>query len=162
MWSEKLGEILPLLGHRNWILIVDKAFPLQSAAGMTYIDTGEEITDVLDMVLQDIEKSVHLKPVIYRDRELEFLTEELAPGAGALKAMLAERVSQYQTAGQLHELMHEEVFAKLDAASRLFSVIVLKTECTLPYTSVFIELDCGYWDAGRERILRGKIKQGKE
>ena len=32
-WQEKLEEQLPLLGHRNWILIVDSAYPLQNASG---------------------------------------------------------------------------------------------------------------------------------
>jgi hypothetical protein len=29
-WQAKLDHDLPLLGHRNWILIVDSAYPLQS------------------------------------------------------------------------------------------------------------------------------------
>ncbi len=28
-WKQQLNKELPLLGHRNWILVVDKAFPLQ-------------------------------------------------------------------------------------------------------------------------------------
>ena len=36
-WQEVLEEDLHLLGHRNWILVVDKAFPEQSSAGMKYI-----------------------------------------------------------------------------------------------------------------------------
>lgn len=30
-WQSKVTEILPLLGHRNWILIVDSAYPLQTS-----------------------------------------------------------------------------------------------------------------------------------
>ena len=28
---------------------------------------------------------------------------------------------------------------------------------TIPYTSVFFELDCGYWNAGAEQRLREAI-----
>lgn len=28
-WQSKLQEKLPLLGHRNWIVITDMAYPLQ-------------------------------------------------------------------------------------------------------------------------------------
>jgi hypothetical protein len=28
-WQTRLRQILPLLGHRNWIMIVDSAYPLQ-------------------------------------------------------------------------------------------------------------------------------------
>lgn len=54
-------------------------------------------------------------------------------------------------------LMHEEVFSKMDKAAQLFGVVVLKTESTLPYSSLFIELDSKYWDADRERILRQRL-----
>jgi hypothetical protein len=37
--------------------------------------------------------------------------------------------------------------------------VVLKTEATIPYSSVFIQLDCGYWDANKEKKLREKMKQ---
>jgi len=30
----------------------------------------------------------------------------------------------------------------------------LKTNMTIPYTSVFFELDCGYWHPGAEERLR--------
>jgi hypothetical protein len=29
-----------------------------------------------------------------------------------------------------------------------------KTNLTLPYTSVFLQIDCGYWSADAERRLR--------
>jgi len=31
-WQEELERMLPLMGHRNWVLIVDKAFPLQGSS----------------------------------------------------------------------------------------------------------------------------------
>jgi len=33
-------------------------------------------------------------------------------------------------------------------------VLVIKTDMTIPYTSVFFELDCGYWDSDAEKRLR--------
>ena len=33
-WQTKLHQQLPLLGHRNWILIVDSAYPLQVSPGI--------------------------------------------------------------------------------------------------------------------------------
>jgi hypothetical protein len=35
---------------------------------------------------------------------------------------------------------------------------VLKTNMTLPYTSVFIELDCGYWSPEAEARLRAAME----
>jgi hypothetical protein len=37
-------------------------------------------------------------------------------------------------------------------------VLLLKTDLTLPYTSVFIRLDCGYWSDEAEQQLRAAIE----
>lgn len=39
-WREKVAEAMPLLGHRNMILVVDSAYPLQSAPGIETIETN--------------------------------------------------------------------------------------------------------------------------
>ena len=36
-WEERLEAELPLLGHRNWIVVTDMAYPLQSAPGIETI-----------------------------------------------------------------------------------------------------------------------------
>jgi len=47
---------------------------------------------------------------------------------------------------------------KLDEAAKTFRIIILKTDATLPYTSVFIRLDCGYWNDAAEQRLRHKLQ----
>lgn len=155
-WSAKFREVLPLLGHRNWVLVVDKAFPMQSAAGMTIMDSGEALPEVLSSVLSDIASASHVKPVIYTDRELDALDESFCTGIEALRQQIYSAIESYAEDGY-SSIMHEEVFAKLDAASKLFNVVVIKTEAVLPYTSVFIELDCGYWSAAQEATLRSRL-----
>lgn len=44
-------------------------------------------------------------------------------------------------------LPHEKIIANLDEAGATFKIVIIKTDMTLPYTSVFIRLDCGYWNA---------------
>ena len=41
MWKQEFEQLLPKLGHRNWILVVDQAYPLQSAQGILTIDTEQ-------------------------------------------------------------------------------------------------------------------------
>jgi len=50
-----------------------------------------------------------------------------------------------------------EIIKRLDESSKLFNVTILKTDEILPYTSVFLELDCGYWNAEKESRLRATI-----
>ena len=39
-WKARVAESMPLLGHRNWILVVDSAYPLQSSPGVETIETN--------------------------------------------------------------------------------------------------------------------------
>ena len=47
----------------------------------------------------------------------------------------------------------------LEDASESFNVLVIRTPTALPYTSVFIELQPGYWDAESEARLRERISR---
>jgi D-ribose pyranose/furanose isomerase RbsD len=154
-WKADFEQQLPLLGHRNWVLVVDKAFPLQSAAGMTVINTGEQLPIVLQEVMSNISKSTHVKPIVYTDLELKYITEDLSKGVGSLKATVFGTLKGFE----VKTILHNEVFAQLDTASKLFQVVVLKTETVIPYSSVFIQLDCAYWDGNREAILCERMRK---
>jgi Ni/Fe-hydrogenase subunit HybB-like protein len=153
-WKKEFDQVLPLLGHRNWILVVDKAYPSQSAPGITTIDTQAPLPAVLEKVVAAIKASSHVKPIFYTDKELGFITESMAPGVAALRKELARVLAGAQT----QTLLHDSVFAKLAEASKLFNVVILKTESVVAYSSVFIELDCAYWSAEKEQALRKKMK----
>jgi hypothetical protein len=153
-WTQDFERLLPLLGHRNWILVVDKAYPYQSAPGITYLDTKAPLPDVLARVVTAVKASSHVKPVYYTDQELAFLSEDLVAGVDAFRAALQNHLAGAET----KTLLHDSVFKRLDEAAKLFNVVVLKTECTIPYSSVFIELDCAYWSAEKEKALRSKMR----
>ena len=50
-WERKLRLELPLLGHRNWIVIADSAYPLQTAPGIESTHTETDQLAVLSVVL---------------------------------------------------------------------------------------------------------------
>lgn len=161
-WKPQFDQKLPLLGHRNWIVIADKAFPEQNAAGIEVINTNENLLPVLKYVLQQVKASGHVKPVIYQDKELQFITESQAKGVTSFR-LESEKLKKGNTSLELQPqtILHEAVFAKLDEASKLFKIVVLKTNETIPYTSVFLQLDCSYWNAEKEKKLREKMKSQK-
>lgn len=154
MWREKFDSQMPLLGHRNWILVVDKAYPMQSAGGILTINTGESLLPVLEYVLESIKKEKHTVPVVYTDKELDAMEDDLCTGIDDFKIKLKAVLKHTN----VKSILHDEIFNKLDNAAELFKIIVLKTECLMPYTSVFMELDCGYWTPEKEGALRKKIK----
>ena len=62
-------------------------------------------------------------------------------------------------AGQPAQILpHEQIIGKLDEAGKTFKVLLIKTPLTLPYTSVFFQLECGYWNAAAEKELRDALK----
>ena len=154
-WKEQLSAELPLLGHRNWILVVDKAFPAQTATGIKVINTGESLQDVLHFTLQKIDRSLHVKPIIYTDKELDYITPLMVSYIGDYKKQLQKTLNGVET----QTILHDSVFVKIDKASKLFKVVVLKTEETIPYSSVFLQLDCRYWSAEKEQELRELMKK---
>src|ERR1700679_3896093 len=66
-WQTKLAQILPLLGHRNWIMIVDSAYPLQSSAGVETLETNADQIEVIRKGLDAIDGSIQWKPIVYMD-----------------------------------------------------------------------------------------------
>ena len=152
-WKEQFNKKLNLLGHRNWVLVVDKAFPEQNALGMEFIYVNEGLLPVLKQVLTQINSSNHIKPIIYQDKELGFITENQARGVTQF-AQESKLIFGNQT---VQTMLHDSVFRKLDTESKLFKVLVIKTNETIPYTSVFLQLDCAYWNVQNEKQLRDTL-----
>lgn len=149
-WKVELQSRLSEFGHRNWILIVDKAFPAQNAEGIVTIDTGENLLNVLSYTLQQIDSSSHIKPIVYTDKELQFITNGQVADIDIYRNSLSEMIKKFNS----QVLLHDSIFAKMDKASMLFKVLVLKTNEKIPYSSVFIQLDCKYWTSEKEKQLR--------
>src|ERR1700686_1285750 len=94
-WRAVLDEELPVLGHRNWIVIVDSAYPLQSSPGVETIETGEDHLAVVDYVLGTLQNSTHVRPLVHTDKELEFVPEKEAPGVSRYREELKARISGF-------------------------------------------------------------------
>jgi hypothetical protein len=155
-WRAIVEEKLPLLGHRNWIVVADSAYPWPASAGIDTVATGSDHLEVLRGVLEAVARFRHVRPIVHTDAELPFVAEAHAPGVTAYRAALGAVL-----AGKAPlSLPHEEMIALLDEAGRQFRVLLLKTTLTLPYTSVFVRLDCGYWSAEAEKALRATIEGG--
>jgi hypothetical protein len=57
----------------------------------------------------------------------------------------------------VESLPHEQIIERLDEAGRTFRSLVIKTTATVPYTSLFLRLDCAYWTDDAERKLRTRV-----
>jgi hypothetical protein len=149
-WERQLRESLPLFGHRNWIVIADAAYPAQSRPGIeTVLAAGDQIS-VARKALAAIRNYKHIRARVHMDRELRFLAESDAPGVTAYRRQLD---ALFQDSNR-SEVLHEQIIARLDQSARLFRILIIKTAMTIPYTSIFFELECGYSSAETEERLR--------
>jgi len=149
-WERSLNSLLPLFGHRNWIVVADWAYPAQSKPGVFTISANADQMSVVRKVSEAIATSKHVRANVYLDRELAFVDEKDAPGISAYRSELNALIH----GAAVQHLPHQQIIAKLDQAAEIFRVLVIKTDMTIPYTSVFFELDCGYWDSDAEKRLR--------
>ena len=154
-WQTALQSRLSAFGHRNWILIVDKAFPMQNGSGITYINSNEKLLPVLTYILGEIKNAEHVKPIIYQDKELNFITEAQSKGV----KQLAESIQKVIGKNKVQTIPHDSIFLKIDEAAKLFNVLIIKTNETIPYSSVFLQLDCAYWNDEKEAMLRSNMKK---
>jgi D-ribose pyranose/furanose isomerase RbsD len=153
-WQQTLEEVLPLYGHRNWIVVADSAYPAQARTGIDTITSNAGQIEVTEKVLAALADSKHVKPTIYTDQELAFIPESDAPGITAYRERTAELLGDREVS----VLPHEEIIFKLDQAAQTFRVLIIKTDMVIPYTSVFLQLDCAYWNAEAEARLRKVVR----
>ena len=145
-----IAERLPALGHRNWIVVADAAFPWQIAAGIEVHVSETPLLEAAESVLSAIDRAAHVRAAVHLDLELDFVSEHNCDGIAAFR----ERLGRLLTGRQVFKVPHDEVLAMLDAAGRSYKVVFIKTPHFQPYTSVFIRLDCGYWPDKAERAMR--------
>ncbi len=149
-WKGQLKAFLPLFGHRNWIVVADSAYPAQSRPGIDTVVSGAGQIEVAQTVLRAIEAAKHVRANIYLDQELQFVAEDDAPGVTRYRTQLAKMLRQAETI----TLPHDKIIARLDQTAQVFRVLIIKTSLAIPYTSIFFELDCGYWGSKAEQRLR--------
>jgi L-fucose mutarotase/ribose pyranase (RbsD/FucU family) len=152
-WKKVLSERIPLYGHRNWIVVADSAYPAQSRTGIETLVSGASHLDVLRTVLAALAASRHVRPIVYQDRELSFVQERDAPGVEAYRRQLATMFRDVK----VNTFPHEEIISKLDQAGQVFEILIIKSMLTIPYTSVFLQLDCAYWSQDAESALRVRM-----
>ena len=153
-WEDNIKAHLPTLGHRNWIVVADSAYPAQVSPGVETIYVGGDQLAAVRTVLRLIRDAPHVRPVAFTDSELPHVAEADAAGISEYRKKLRQILGKDGSTA----LPHEQIIAELDEAGKAFRVLILKTDLTLPYTSVFFRLDAGYWSDAAEKRLRSRIQ----
>ncbi len=154
-WQLDVCNAITKLGYGNWIIVADAAYPQIHNASTQTIHAPAGSPDVVDLIINCMETTQHVRPTFYLPRELRALQPRQAPGIDEHRSALAHALHGYQPL-ELNEHMLNSLVTE---ANKTFSALIIKTQTTLPYSSVFIDLDSGYWDQQHEQDLRSSMQQ---
>jgi D-ribose pyranose/furanose isomerase RbsD len=154
-WRDALAAQTAQLGYRNWIVVAEASFPAHSRPGVRQINANEEIPAVVDEVLRTLEQTEHVTPRIYLSREMRVVENDYAPGIDEFRKQLQGAMHAHETT----ELEQQSLMTLMEDTTKSFEVLVIRTTTALPYTSVFMELQPGYWNADSESRLRERLER---
>lgn len=154
-WKNSVNQQVNQLGYRNWIVIAEASFPAHNKPGIRQVYADAEVPEVVDYVLSTIEDSQNVRPRVYLTRELRAVENDFAPGIDTLREQIKKSLQGHEPT----ELEQRSLITLIEAANKNFQVLVIRTPTALPYTSVFLELQPGYWDSESEDRLRETIKR---
>ena len=152
-WKGSVNQQVNQLGYRNWIVVSEASFPAHSRPGVRQVISDAEVPEVVDYVLHALEQTQHVRPQIYLTREMRSVENDFAPGIDTMREKIRESLHGHEPT----ELDQQSLITLLESANQSYDVLVIRTPTALPYTSVFLELQPGYWDAESEDRLRQRI-----
>ena len=155
-WKAVVQSRIPLYGHRNWIVVADSAFPVYASPGIETVVVNADLPSVLQYVASAISSSGHVRATVFLDRELQFIDEHDYPGVTELRKQITEPCAK----DQVSSIPHTEVMSRIDEAGKTFRVLFIKTTARIPYTSVYMRMDCGYLSDEVEQKIRTTMGSG--
>lgn len=154
-WRAALDQHTAQLGYRNWIVVAEASFPAHSRTGIRQVQANAQVPEVLEEVLRSLESTEHVRPRIYLTRELSAVENDFAPGIDEFRRQIETSLHGRQTT----EIEQESLMTLIQNSRKTFDVLVIRTTTALPYTSVFLELEPGYWDGESEQRLRKRLAE---
>ena len=158
VWGGVVSREIDALGIQNWIIIAESSFPVVSRRGVRTVVVDAEIPELLDFVVNDLERSENVTPSFNLARELPFVSNDRAPGIDQFRKELKTSLHGHE----VREMDYRSLSLLAHSDASKFAVLVLKSKTALPYSGVFIELDSGYWDRDLEDELRDDIRMARE
>lgn len=140
LWAGMVEKEVDALGIQNWIVVAESSFPVVTRGGVRTFVVDGEIPQIVDFIVNHLEKSETVTPSFNTARELSFVSNDRAPGIDYLREQLNEALHGHRVRQMDNRSL--TLLAQSDASK--YAILVLKSKTSLPYSSVFIELDSGY------------------
>lgn len=155
-WYKKFDNRLPVMGKDNWIIIADSAYPCRRASGIETIATRKSLPAVLDYVLSGLDDEGHAGATAWLSSELEKIPDRDAIGITKVHHEIRRLLNEAKVT--IKVATEQEILKKIETETVDYNVLVLKSGTPMPYTSVYLHLDCRYWDDAREKRLRDALR----
>lgn len=151
----KVAPNLLQLGARNWVVVADPAYPLPAGVGVVSITVPANTVDTFREVLDLLEIEGAVVPRIWVSHELSVVPEERAPGITRHRQELEKLLL-----GRFHYAVNSRVIdMQLAQAAKDFRILYIRTSTRLPYSSIAIELDSGYWNSDAEAEVQQRVQK---
>jgi len=154
-WLDNVDQEVHKLGSFNWVIVADPAFPALSRSGVITVTTPVSTSEALYGVLQSIDSHSHVRPRIHLIREASGISEEDTPGINRYRAERDYILNERETV----TLTNKALNLLITDARKNYRILVIKTTTMLPYSSIFMELESGYWDGDSETALRKRLSR---
>ncbi len=149
-WRDTITAQLPSLGQGNWIVIADSSYPWSALPGMQTVITGASGLDVLQAVLNSVGQVKNLRPVIYTENEINYVTDKYAAGVTSYRGGLSQAIGTRDKKVS----SHDDLVRTINQTAQSLHVLVLKTTQTLPYSTIYIQLENGNWSPEGEKAMK--------
>lgn len=156
--KDVLKEKLPLFGHRNWIVIADAACPVHVCPAVETVYVGGDQPEAVATTLKTIRAAKNVRAHALLDAEFADVPKSDAPGVGHFRDQLAKLLAPQGLEQTPEHFPHEAILAELDETAERYQALILKTDFTIPYTSVFLRLNWGSWSPEAEQRLRKALR----
>ncbi len=151
----KIAPNLLQLGARNWVVVADPACPLPAGTGIVSINVPASTVDAFREVLDLLEIEGAVVPRIWVSHELSAVPEDRAPGVTEHRRELEKLLL-----GRFHYEVNSRVIdMQIAQAAKDFRILYIRTNTRLPYSSIAIELDSGYWSSDAEAEVQRRLQQ---
>ena len=151
----ELAPHLEVLGARNWIVVADPTCPILAGEGVDVLVVEADATDVFREVLTTLSEQAHLTPRVWVCSEMNAVPETRAPGIRRYRRELHSLLRGCQH----YEVTERVIGLQLAQAAQTYRILYIKTDTPLPYSSIAIELDSGYWNSSDEAELRERMER---
>lgn len=153
-WIKTMNQEVAKLGAGNWIVVAESAYPTPKDSSIKVIAVDASVPEVLYELFETFEAEGHVWSKIYTLREFEHLKEKITPGIQNFKSARTKAINDRKK----QEITSEVAKLLFQSSSKEYRSLLIKTNSNIPYSSVFLELETGYWDRESEQKMRKSLK----